>query len=46
MVGLRQEMSRDITTTPGDTKEHFGEMGHVVALDKRVGEDLEDGLRR
>lgn len=46
MVGLGQETSMDITTTHGDVKEHFGEMGHVVARDKRTGEDLEDGLRR
>lgn len=42
MVGLRQETSMDIATTQGDVKEYFVETGR----DKRVGEDLEDGLRR
>lgn len=32
----------DIATTQGDVKEYFVE----TARDKRVGEDLEDGLRR
>lgn len=46
MASLGQETSMDIRTTLGDIREHVGEMDHVVARDKQIGEDLENGLRR
>lgn len=46
MVSLGQEAPMDTATTHLDVKENFGEMGHVVARDKRIGGDLEDGSRR
>lgn len=36
----------DTITTHGDVKGPFREMGHIVARDKRIEGDLEDGLRR
>lgn len=44
MVGLGKETPMGTTTTHEDVKDHFGEMGHVVARDKRIGGDSEDGL--